>query len=148
MQHNSAQTAASTLNALPARSVIDVPSSNLRDHEYCDMESVAKRKATAGAAGESEGRPLKRQKVPVRPNLARWYGEGAALALPEWTLDGGTRLSHCGMRDAGWGMGWWQTRFDERPGSLRPPLHGAATPPPCISIQLASRVLQLSEPSC
>ncbi|PVI08266.1 Bromodomain-domain-containing protein [Periconia macrospinosa] len=69
------------------------------------MESAAKRKAGGGAAGESEGRPLKRQKVPVRLNPARWYGDAAPLALSKWTLDGSTRLSHCGMRDAGWGDG-------------------------------------------
>lgn len=66
---------------------------------------------------------------------------GAALALPTRTLDGGMRWSNCGMRcDAGWAGGRarqgqaGQAGFNERPCSLPPPLHSAATPPPCLQL--------------
>ena len=112
-QHDSTQTAASAPDRLPAKKTIDVPSSSLRDYEYRNMDSAAKRKASGGATGESEGRPLKRQKVPVGPNDAHGGVAGGGPRIAD--AHAGWRHAMVELRDAmRCGMGWWQGKA--RPG--------------------------------
>lgn len=62
-----------------------------------EMESAAKRKAASAAMGDSDGRPAKRQKVPVR----------AAPQGVECIVGGGPAMRESGVgRDAGWAARW------------------------------------------
>lgn len=93
---------------------------------FCAMESAAKRKAGGAATSETEGRPSKRQKVPVR---ARPGGECSSVGVCEELQTGWRRFAMRAMRERGRGRGQRATAC-LLPTATEPPLQPAAMRPP------------------
>lgn len=85
------------------------------------MESAAKRKAGGATAVESEGRPSKRQKVPVRAPCPGVCSNGGGR---DERQNGLRRFAMRAMRE-----GWWRGARDGlvRPATYTSPRHNAAT---------------------
>jgi hypothetical protein len=86
---------APTTPPYPASTIFGICLDSLRDRDTTEMESAAKRKAASASVGDNDGRPAKRQKVPVR----------AAPESVDCIVGGGRRDASSGGCDAGWASG-------------------------------------------
>jgi hypothetical protein len=91
--------------------------------ELAKMESAAKRKAASAAMGEGDGRPAKRQKVPVR---ATPRGGEASSVVDQRCASGVGRDAGRGLGDGGWLLeGARRLGSTSSPFTSRRPLHVA-----------------------